>query len=108
MGFLSKIGKALGKGLKKVGKAIGGVAQFAAPIAAMIPGVGTAVSAGLGLLGGVLGPKPPGEAQPFNVYGGYGLAAPSAPAAAGMKQVSPSSGLLPIAALGLAAFLLLR
>jgi hypothetical protein len=38
-------------GLKKVGKVVGGVAKRAAPIAAMIPGVGTVAGAAIGGLG---------------------------------------------------------
>ncbi len=62
MSFFSKIGKAITKGVKSVAKAVGTVAQTAAPIAALVPGIGAPIAAGLSIVGGVLGPK--GQIQP--------------------------------------------
>ncbi len=96
MSFLKKIGKALGKGIQKVGKAVGKAAQSIAPIAAIIPGIGNTLSAGLGLIGGVLGPKGKG--------GGSSFIGPTIPA----QQLQPKGGSLMLPLLGLAALFLLK
>jgi len=103
---LSKLVKSVGKGLKKVGKVVGSVAQFAAPIAAMVPGIGTAISAGLGIVGGLLGPQPEGETAAYQVQGGYGIA--QTQPAAQLHQVMPDASPMPLALLGLAALFFLK
>ena len=52
-GFLKKIAKGIGKGVKAVGK----VAHKAAPALAFIPGVGTVAAAGIGAIGGLAAGK---------------------------------------------------
>ncbi len=52
-GFLKKIAKGIGKGVKAVGK----VAHKAAPALAFIPGVGTVLAGGIGAIGGLAAGK---------------------------------------------------
>jgi hypothetical protein len=56
MSFFKNIGKAIGKVGKVVGSTTGKILKTVAPVAAIIPGVGTAVSAAAGTLGEVLSP----------------------------------------------------
>jgi hypothetical protein len=104
MGLLSKIGKGLKKVVKKAGKVIGGVAQIAAPIVSMVPGIGTAVGAGLSIVGGLLGPKEkaPKEVAPVttNMVGPVQKLVPSAPST---TVASSPAAPIPMAALAIAA-----
>lgn len=56
MSFFKSIGKAVGGAVKAVGSVTGKVLKTVAPVAAIIPGVGTAVAAGAAVLGNVLSP----------------------------------------------------
>lgn len=96
--FFKKIGSAIGNGLKAVGKVVGKVAQTVAPILAIIPGVGTAFSLVAGLAGNLLGPQPDQTSGP--------IAAVQQPTNLTLQAAQPS--ILPVLALGAAAFLLLR
>lgn len=94
--FFKSIGKGLSKLAKGVGKVIGKVAQVAAPIASVIPGLGMVLSPALSIVGGLLGPKPKDP----------GVAAMTAPQQT-LEKVPPGAGFGTLAALGLAAFFLL-
>jgi hypothetical protein len=54
MGFIPK---AIGGAVKGIGKGLGGIAKLAAPVAGLIPGVGTLGSLALGGIGGLLSGK---------------------------------------------------
>ncbi|NDW09065.1 hypothetical protein [Dysgonomonas sp. 520] len=56
MSFFKKVGNALGKAAKTVTKVTGKVLKTAAPVAAMIPGIGTAVAGAASVVGEVLSP----------------------------------------------------
>jgi hypothetical protein len=48
------MGRRIGRAFRSVGRAVGGVLKVAAPIASMIPGIGTAIGAGARIAGGLL------------------------------------------------------
>lgn len=56
MSFFKSIGKAIGGAAKAVGSVAGKVLKTVAPVAAIIPGVGSVVAAGASILGNVLSP----------------------------------------------------
>lgn len=56
MSFFKSIGKAIGGVAKTVGSVTGKVLKTVAPVAAIVPGIGTAISAGAAVLGNVLSP----------------------------------------------------
>lgn len=73
----------LGNIFRSIGKAIGSVAKIAAPIASMVPGVGTAIGAGLNIVGAGADALTKGGAKKGKAIAGPGAGTQAQAASAG-------------------------